>query len=282
MKPGFANLTEQDMRAPTICESLDRHRDETHVLQREGARLLPGFFPREKVLEIGRRFATYIDRGRSLAPAKDRARKMVGPSSETLPLRDKVSAIGLEDPFVNLPEVIELAFDARLLGLATAYFQTVPLLSYVKVRKSFVNAIPPTPTQHFHVDIGTYSIFKVLVYLNDVVPGGGPFCYVQGSRQQKFAGWESKRYSKEEMAAIYGGQQVVQFHASAGDAILADSTGFHCGEKPETADRSILIVNYTVHPEYGFEYPPVRIRREDLEKLSQYARLVADGLRLME
>jgi hypothetical protein len=296
MKPALTNQTEKDLKlffedrakrtlryidhAQTISEHCEQYRDEIHVLQNQGSLLLQGVCARRTLLDIGQRFSAFIDRGDCLTPAKDRARKMIGPLSADLPLRDRASSIGLEDPLVNLPEVVDLAFDARLLGLATAYFQTVPFLSYVKIRKSFVNALPPSPTQQFHVDIGTYSIFKVLLYLNDVAPGGGPFCFVQGSHRKKFTNWESKRYSSEEMAAVYGEGRVVQYYARAGDAILVESTGFHRGEKPETADRSILILNYTVHPEYGFEYPPVRMRREDRERLPEYAGLVADGVLL--
>jgi Phytanoyl-CoA dioxygenase (PhyH) len=292
------NLSDQDLRlffedrakrtlryldqAPVIRDSVERYQDEIGRVQREGFLVLPRFFSREQLLALGRRFAGFIDEGRCLAPAKDRARKIVGAASESLPLRERVSAIALEDPLVNAPETVELAFDTRLLGMATAYFQTVPLLSYVKVRRSFVNAIPSTPTQQFHVDIGTYSIFKILVYLHDVVAGGGPFCYVRGSHRRKFPGWETKRFTREEMAAVYGEDRVVRFYAEAGDAIVVESTGFHSGEKPETNDRSILIVNYTVHPEYGFEYPVVRIRRHDLDALPLYARLVGDNLTLAD
>jgi hypothetical protein len=179
------------------------------------------------------------------------------------------------------PGLIEFAFDDRILAFASAYFVTVPMLSYAKVRKSFINAIPPSPTQRFHVDIGTYSLFKVLLYLHDVEPGGGPFCYVLGSHRKRFAGWQAKRYSREEMAQTCGDDRVVRFHARAGDAIVVESAGFHGGEKPAAHDRNILILNYTVHPEYGFEYPPVRMRRSDFDGLSAYAKAVADHVEIV-
>jgi len=294
MKPALTNQTEHDLRrffadrsnrtlrylahASTIHDSIHAYRDEVHRLQDEGMVPLPGFFARETLLEIGRLFDALIAAGRCLAPVKDRSHKLVGVDSRDLTTRDRASSIGLEDPLVSIPELLPLAFDARLLGMATAYFQTVPMLSYVKVRKSFANAIPPSPTQHFHVDIGTYRIFKVLLYLNDVGPGGGPFCYVKGSHRRKFSGWESKRYSEQEMAAEYGDDCVVHHYAHAGDAMVVESTGFHCGEKPYASDRAILILNYTVHPEYGFDYAPVRIRRDDFESLPDYARAAADAL----
>lgn len=284
LKQFFEDRAKRTLRyldyAPTVSASCDRHHAQAGALRADGAMVLPGFFARDTMLRIGGRLDALIEDGRHLAPLKDRARKTIGAASERLPLRDRVSSIGLEDPLVNLPEVVDLAFDARLLALASAYFVTVPMLSYVKVRKSFVNAIPPSPTQHFHVDIGTCSIFKVLLYLNDVGPGGGPFCYVLGSHRRKFAAWDAKRYSREEMAAIYGADRVVQYHVRAGDAIVVESAGFHGGEKPVVGDRGILILNYTVHPEYGFEYPPVRMRRSDFEALSEYARLVADHVQV--
>jgi hypothetical protein len=117
--------------------------------------------------------------------------------------------------------------------------------------------------------------------LNDVEPGGGPFCYVLGSHRSKFAGWDARRYSRDEMAALYGADRVVQHHVRAGDAIVVESAGFHGGEKPVARDRGILILNYTVHPEYGFDYPPVRMHRSDFESLPEYARLVADHVQVV-
>jgi len=294
MTPALTNQTEEDLKrffedksnrtlrylahASTIHDSIYAYRDQIHRLQDEGTFGLPGFIARETLLDIGRRVDALIAAGRCVAPLKDRSHKLIGADIRNLTPRDRASSIGLEDPLVSVPELVPLAFDSRLLGMATAYFQTVPMLSYVKVRKSFANAIPPSPTQHFHVDIGTYRIFKVLMYLNDVEPGGGPFCYVKGSHRQKFDGWESKRYSEEEVAAKYGSDRIVHYYARAGDAMVVESTGFHCGEKPHARDRAILILNYTVHPEYGFAYSPVRIRRQDLESLPVYARAAADAL----
>ena len=282
LKKFFADRAARTLRylddAPAVHASSVRHLAAITRLRDDGAIALPGFFPRETILHIGQTVDAMIADGRHLAPMKDRARKTVGAESERLPLRDRVSSIGVEDPLVNVRPIVELAFDQQVLELASAYFLTTPMLSYVKVRKSFVNAIPASPTQHFHVDIGTFSIFKVLIYLNDVAPGGGPFCYVLGSHRRKFPQWETKRHTRDEMIAVYGADRVVQFHARAGDAIVVESAGFHGGEKPVTSDRGILIVNYTVHPEYGFDYPPVRMRGSDCERLSPFARRVADHI----
>jgi hypothetical protein len=286
LKRFFADRAERTLRylefAPTVNASADRHHAPLATLRAEGAIVLPQFFDRAMVSGIGRSVDDLIAEARHLEPVKDRARKVFGAASDGFALRDRASSVGIEDPLVHLRDVAGVAFDDRILSLASAYFTTVPMLSYAKVRKSFVNAIPPSPTQQFHVDIGTYSIFKVLVYLNDVESGGGPFGYVLGSHRRKFADWDEKRYSAEEMAAHYGADRVVRYHARAGDAIIVESAGFHGGEKPIANDRRILILNYTVHPEYGFEYPPVRMRRSEYAALSAYAQAVADHVVLVD
>jgi hypothetical protein len=286
LKRFFADRAKRTLQyldlAPIVSASADTYHTQLTSLRADGAIVLPQFYARQMVLRAGERVDRLIEEGRHLEPLKDRARKVFGAASEGLPLRDRVSSVGVEDPLVHMPELIGIAFDDRVLALASAYFMTVPMLSYVKVRKSFVNAIPPSPTQQFHVDIGTYSIFKVLVYLNDVEPGGGPFGYVLGSHRRKFAGWEAARYGGNEMAAHYGADRVIRYHAHAGDAIVVESAGFHGGEKPTISDRRILIVNYTVHPEYGFEYPPVRMCRSDFTGLPEYARAVADHIVLTD
>ncbi len=286
VKQFFADRAKRTLRyvefAPVISASVDGREAELGRLRADGAVLLPRFVPRDEILRIGDEVDALIERRDYLEPLKDRARKVMGDRSTGLPLRDRASSIGIADPLVNVSGLVRLTFDERILALASAYFLTVPMLSYAKVRKSFVNGLPASPTQHFHVDIGTCSIFKVLLYLNDVEPGGGPFGYVLGSHRRKFPGWETKRYSHDEMARIYGEQSVVRFHARAGDAIVVESAGFHGGEKPMTRDRKILILNYTVHPEYGFEYPPVRMRRSDFDGLSAYAHAVADHVEMSE
>jgi hypothetical protein len=298
VSPGICHQTEADLKrffedrakrtlryldfAAVVHAGGDEHHAQLAALRADGAIVLPQFFARDRVLRVGERVDALIDEARCLEPLKDRARKVFGEASTELPLRDRVSSIGIEDPLVNLPDLIEMAFDPRVLALASAYFIAVPMLSYTKVRKSFVNAIPPSPTQQFHVDIGSHSIFKVLIYLNDVGPGGGPFGYVLGSHRRKFEGWDTQRYSDVEMAAHYGADRVVRHHARAGDAIVVESAGFHGGEKPTASDRRILILNYTVHPEYGFEYPPVRMHRSAFDGLSPYAQAVADNIQLIE
>jgi hypothetical protein len=298
VSPGICHQTDADLKrffedrarrtlqylelAPRVNAGADGHDTQLAALRADGAFVLPQFFARDAVVQLGARVDALIEEARHLEPLKDRARKVFGAASEGFPLRDRASSIGIADPLVHLPEAIPVAFDSRVLALASAYFMTVPMLSYAKVRKSFVNAIPPSPTQQFHVDIGTYSIFKLLVYLNDVEAGGGPFCYVLGSHRRKFAGWDAKRYSAEEMADHYGPDRVVRYDARAGDAIVVESAGFHGGEKPAVSDRRILILNYTVHPEYGFDYPPVRMRRSDFDSLSPYAQAVADHVQLVD
>jgi len=95
----------------------------------------------------------------------------------------------------------------------------------------------------------------------------------------KWDGWDQKaRYDDTEIADIYGAEAIVRCYAKAGDVILANTTGFHRGEKPVNNNRGILIVNYCLHPEYGFEHPAIHIKKHNKGALSPYCQLAAEHL----
>lgn len=198
---------------------------------------------------------------------------------ESSPLESLVSSVGIEDPLVCLKDTPTVVFDPRILGMATAFYGAMPLVTFLKVRHAFGNSLAPADTQLFHVDGGSFRIFKALLYLHDVHEGGGPFCYVRGSHRKKWTGWEQKaRYTDSEIEDVYGSDSIVRCYAQAGDVILADTTGIHRGEKPANINRSILIVNYCIHPEYGFEHPHILIKKQDRDTLSPFGQLAAEHL----
>ena len=72
--------------------------------------------------------------------------------------------------------------------------------------------------------------------------------------------------------------------------ILGDSTGCHRGTKPVTTDRDIVIINYGLHPEYGFVggvltmdgVPKAKIARSDLNSLAEGKVAAADFLEVVD
>lgn len=241
------------------------------VVRADGVHVVRGALDRARVLALGTQVDALVASGRHLGRVRDHAREIAERRPVDQPvflddlasMRARSAGVSIADPLVNLPDALALALDAALVGRGTAYYGCLPLLTFCKVRLTFANALPPTDTQLYHADGGSLRIFKALVYLNDVEPGGGPFRYVAGSHVRRFDGWlDRDRFDEAEMRARYGDAALRRCTARAGDVVFADATGFHCGEKPVAADRRIMIVNFCVHEEYGFPYDRLRLRSD--------------------
>jgi ectoine hydroxylase-related dioxygenase (phytanoyl-CoA dioxygenase family) len=195
--------------------------------------------------------------------------------------RHQTNYISIAEPLVNCPSVPGLTFDDLLIDIATGYLGGVPAVGGLNLRKSFVNELPEYDTLHFHSDGNSPRFVKFFFYLNHVDAEGGPFCYVSGSHKEKFSDWNRKyRWLPSEIEDIYGQDRIVYLTAEVGDLIVADTTGFHRGTKVRSNDRSMLTVNYTVHPEYWNRQAGVEIAAERYERLSAKQKAAADFLRV--
>lgn len=194
-------------------------------------------------------------------------------------VEERASSVSIKQPLVEILGLGKIVFDPALLGMATAYFDAVPVVSYVKVVRTFPNDIVEGDTQFWHVDFGSYKIFKVFVYLNVVGTDGGPFCYVEWSNQGKFDGWDKQsRYTDEEMHQAYSRSSFVECQSNLGDVWFADTTGFHRGKKPTLGARTAVIITYCVHPEYGFSYTPIKVPESVHRNFDDFQRATADAL----
>ncbi len=280
--------------APQILEIALRHQDEIAELRRDGVLVLPELLPRGEVIALGQALDRCLEQRIGWAPVRDHRAELAERRdlrSATIMVSDAVLAAGLSavrersnglaiaDPLVRVEGALDLALHREILERAVAYFECVPKLTFAKLRASFANDVPPTDTQLFHADSGSFRIFKALIYLQDVSADGGPFEYVSRSHRERFEGWSTRhRFDEEELRRHYGDGGMRRIPGRAGDVILAEATGFHRGRKPISDDRGILIVNFCVHDEYGFDFEPLRIERERLEKLEPLARAAAGGL----
>jgi hypothetical protein len=155
-------------------------------------------------------------------------------------------------PMLNLPAAFEIAFDDFLIDIATSYFQCLPGVGTVNMRRSFVNDSPPVETMLWHSDRNSYRFLKFFFYLTDVDVDSGPFTYVEGSHSRKFEGWLDKyRWNHEEIVERYGEARIRYLTGQVGDVVIANTTGFHRGTKPAKHERVMYTVNYGIHPELG-------------------------------
>lgn len=190
--------------------------------------------------------------------------------------RERTNRVTVVDPLVTMPELLPIVLDERFIDIAAGYLRSVPAVGSVTLRKSFVNDLPVFDTLYFHVDPNSVHFLKVFVYLHDVGPQGGPFTYVRGSHRERFRGWSTRRrWSEQEILAHYPAERIVAMTARAGDVVMADTTGFHRGTKPEAADRCMLTISYVLEPEYGGRYPRNAVRARDLERLTGKQRVAA-------
>lgn len=193
--------------------------------------------------------------------------------------------IVINQPLLNVETAAKIAFDDSLIKIATSFFGCVPAIGTCNLRKSMVNNLPNEGTYLFHRDFNsTVKILKFFFYLNDVSVNNGPFTYVEGSNRKMFNGWWLKhRWTDDEMSSIYGKDSIKKITANVGDLIMARTNGWHKGQKLLEGDRTMLTINYVVHPEMssGISQPPskrFRIKKEFYDSLPEWKKPVADFL----
>ncbi len=198
-------------------------------------------------------------------------------------LREHTNTVDIDYPFVRFPKLLDFAREPKLVSLAGLALECFPALGFVKMRRSFVNGLPEFDTNLFHVDGNSRQIIKVFIYLHDVDRETGAFCYVKGSHKLRFDAWKSKdRFTREEMVREYGEDAIVPLEARAGDVIVSDNSGFHCGLKPSAKDRSVVILNYVIHEEYGGGGDKTRMPKDYFEGLDDSSRALFDLLEAVD
>lgn len=189
------------------------------------------------------------------------------------------------DPFLTTKAAVKLAFDDRLIKMATAFFHCAPGIGTFNLRKSLANNLPAEGTNLWHRDFNSpVKLLKFFFYLDDVDENNGPFSYVEGSNNKMFEGWWLKhRWFDEELGQIYGHDKLKRLTAKKGDLLIATTNGWHKGEKLVSGTRSMLTINFLIHPELAGgveqdESKRFKIRQEDFDNLPDWKKPVADFL----
>ena len=87
----------------------------------------------------------------------------------------------------------------------------------------------------------------------------------------------------QEIMQLYGQDSFKYLTAKKGDLIAATTTCFHKGTKPVTQERTMLTLNYVIHPELSGGRPGqyeslFKINTEDYTSLSEEKKRAADFL----
>lgn len=268
-----------------VLESNFKNSEIVRTLKSEGLTKLRGFLSESKIAQIRSKLLEmlqqpeYLGRVRHHRMEHEQGLKFGDfrylDLKDKMPddLRDQTNILAIKEPLLNLPEILPIILDERLLSYSTAYHGAVPKLTYVKVFRSHANDLPNWDTNLFHADTGSYWILKAIIYLDEVNEGDGPFTYAKGSHHHRFLpGFNNDefklKYQDEEIVELCSEENIVNCVGSPGDVFLADTTGFHRASKPKNKDRIAIIANYCIHDEEGFEYKQPNLDESVLATLS--------------
>jgi hypothetical protein len=189
-------------------------------------------------------------------------------------------------PLVSAPEIHPFVFNDLIIDIAGAYMDCYPAFGTCNLRRSYVNDLPETGTQTYHVDPNSPRFLKFFIYLNDVDEDGGPFCYIEGTHQRKF--WlngqsfnQTYNWPTDIINQIHEGQHEVKYlTAKKGDLLMADTNGWHRGTKPFSQNRTMLTLDYVCHVE---EWRDSRFdfKQSDFNKLDDKYKPLCDFLKLV-
>tara|TARA_R110000824_G_scaffold268546_2_gene457192 strand:+ start:3671 stop:4540 length:870 start_codon:yes stop_codon:yes gene_type:complete len=156
----------------------------------------------------------------------------------------------IAQPLYNIEGATQIAFDDRIIEMASSFYGCLPAIGTCNLRKSYANNLPSRATNLFHRDFNSVRIIKFFAYLNDVDIHTGPFTYVEGSNAKMFSGWDAKqRWMDAELENAYSKQSIKRCTAKAGDLLMGWTNGWHKGQKVRKGSRLMFTINFVIHPE---------------------------------
>jgi hypothetical protein len=163
---------------------------------------------------------------------------------------------------VNAPELLELAFDARVLAIAEAYLGCAPSLYSIHSWWSFPGHSSTGP-QFFHRDIDDFKFLALFVYLTNIEGGekGGHHELIHSTQRQDLLarnfdhdeGFASEFFPPKSLGGIVDetkmlrrvfGNKIQSITGKAGSVFLADTYALHRGVRPTESPRLVCWIRY--------------------------------------
>jgi hypothetical protein len=147
--------------------------------------------------------------------------------------------------------LIKLAVDKKLLEIVAAYLGMWPRLHAVGAWLNFPTEADAKEAQLWHRDPEDLKIIKVFIYLNDVGPDNGPFCYIPKTHPFSSGSGivpnhkDKKRILDDEMISVLPKESWIACTGPANTMIIADTVGYHRGGKPTNGTRVLITFTYT-------------------------------------
>jgi hypothetical protein len=164
-------------------------------------------------------------------------------------LEKRVSSIDMAPGFLisKYPEIFFLCLSRRILNIAETYLGLSAAYHGVALRHSLVDGLEAGP-RVWHKDAEDFRVVRIVVYLNDVTAGGGPFEYVPrayGLTYKQFNGIEGK-LTQENMLKVVPQNALRQCYGKAGTVIIADTANtFHHEQMQVSQSRSVAMFGFS-------------------------------------
>jgi hypothetical protein len=159
------------------------------------------------------------------------------------------------DVLLNIPEILEIANDPRLLAIVGQTLGCKPTISNLSVWWSFPTDGSAQEAENYHRDVIDWRFIKFFVYLTDVDSQSGPHRFVKKSHVSTQLR-ALKRFTDEEVAESFPAEDCLEITGKAGDAFLENTFGIHKGQPPLDAPRLLLQIQYSINPTSVYTYSP--------------------------
>jgi hypothetical protein len=172
----------------------------------------------------------------------------------------------------SFPDLYLLGLDPRIIALAEHYFGLPVAYHGVALRQSFTNGNQVGP-RLWHMDSEDFHVFRVVIYLCDVTPGGGPFEYVPRNSGLSYTAFPGiGGITDERMRTVMPERQWKRCVGPMGTVILADSAKiFHHESLRVNRSRTVAMIGYSSQRPKGMQLAmshfPVESLRPTLMRL---------------
>ncbi|HEX4049384.1 MAG TPA: hypothetical protein VHY19_00700 [Steroidobacteraceae bacterium] len=168
-------------------------------------------------------------------------------SSGTWTRRESSTDLRPDVLLTRVPALYLLGLDTRLLSLVHRYLRLPVAYHGAVVRCSKVDG-SGVGTRLWHQDAEDFRVVRVLVYMNDVNPGGGPFEYVPRHCGPRYKDFPSDTFvlTNEQMSRIVPPERWKRVYGPAGTVVIADTAQvFHHESLQTDRERMVTMIGYS-------------------------------------
>jgi hypothetical protein len=196
------------------------------------------------------------------------AKKILPTLRNTLPSHKQEFAIHASNAqIMEHPELFLWGLEDRLLNITENYIGLPISYHGLYFRKDLANDVK-VKSRLWHIDTEDRCVFKIIIYLNDVSEGDGPFQYLAKPATTLLS--SSLRYKQgylqdKTVEPIIPQSEWISCTGAAGTVILVDTGSiFHRGKVPKNGDRFALFYDYSSRePKYPY-YCKSSLPKKDL------------------